>query len=694
MSGSAVVTTTIKLQGEDRASAEIDKAKKAVDGTAKSLEEAASKSDVLQGAFNKAFSGDILGAVKSMGGLLGSGTGLAGTLATAGAAAGLVAIGVAGIALETAKWSIQLEKVRAATEHALGPEGLERVEAIAAIAGGAAEDYGKLAAKLKLMGIDAHITADELGQLRSRASSVGLDGTEAIEAFGDAIESGKTKALKQFGVFVDSEAAIQKYSKAHLISADAMTVADKQAALLAAITADLDRKITKGSSTAKEQGLAISHLSNTWNHLKMEFSGVVTGPLTPLIDGIAQVADVSIRLGRVIVALMDIGLRPFITLIKVEIDAMVGLAAAADAVIHRDFKGAAEIAKTVGSDIKKHVVDDNVDSLKRLGAAFQDAVSPKNPIKVPAVLDIKGDKDNKGYESDGPSPEVLDKERMRRIEKAQKDKESAHAKALAAGMKHAEDLKRLAEQEAKNAQHWIDERVKHEKEDTDALDRIREDSEKKFLNLTAKAANDPAAKAKIRLLELEAQRVKDLAKIRDATSASEKDQARAVLAVERAAAAEKAQIAKDEADESSKASAQKMDDAFRIAGAVKGALADIGVSKRIMAVFDGALETAEAIKSAASYDYVGAAQHALAAAAFAAAAMQSGSGGGSSGGSYAPAMASAGGGGGSSSGKGGNVYNYHFSRGFIFGSTQQLAKDMTDVTKTLAPTGYASARGA
>ena len=693
MAGSAVVTTTIKLQGEDRASAEIDKAKKAVDGTAKSLENAASKSDMLQGSFGKAFSGDVLGAAKDLSGLFGGGAGLAGTLGMAAVGAGTLAVAVAGVTIEAAKWSMQLEKMRTSTEHALGKDGMERIQAMAYAAGGAAEDYGKLAGRLKLMGIDAHITAEQMAELGDRADDVGLDPKDAIQAFGDAIDTGKTKTLKAFGVYVDAEAAIQKYSKAHLVSVDAMTLADKQAAILAGITENLDKKMAKVSDTASRADDSIDRLGNTWLRLKLQLSAVVTGPLADVTESIVAATEFTIRWGKVLVELNELWMRPIITLLKAWLDSYVGLAAAANAIMHRDFAGAAEIAKTVGRNIKKDVVDDNIDAMKRLGAAFNDAIDPKKG-KVKDSLDIKGRADEKGYEPDGPSPEVLDKERQRRFDKAAKDKEQAHAKALAEGKKHAEDLKKIAEQEAKNQDHWLSERLKHEKEDTDLLDRIREDSEKKFRDLTAKSATDPAARAKIRLIELEAQRTKELGKIRDATSASERDQTRAILALERSVAAEKAQIAKDEADESAKQSSQKMNDAFQIAGAVKGAMAEMGVSKRVMAGLDAAIETAEAIKSAASYDYVGAVQHGLAAAAFAAAAMHSdgaSSSAGSSAGAYAPAQAAAGSG--SGNGGGGHTIHMHLS-GFIHGTTQQLAKDMNATLRTLAPTGFANAKGA
>ena len=693
MAGSAVVTTTIRLQGEDRASAEINKAKQAIDHTAKSLEDAASKSDVLQGSFQKAFSGDVLGAAKDLSGLMGNGTGLAGTLGLAAVGAGAVAVAVAGITVEAAKWSMALEKTRAAAEHALGPDALQRIEAVAGAAGGATEDYAKLASRLKLMGIDAHITAEQLAELQDRADDVGFEGADALTAFGDAIETGKTKALKAVGVYVDADEAVKKYSKSHLISVDAMTMADKQSAILAATLENLDEKMAKTSSTASRTDDAFDQMGRSWSHLKFELSAGATGPLADMVEGLASVTDGSIRWAKVLVALADIGLRPIISLIKVEIDAFMGLAAAADAVLHRNFAGAANIAKQVGKDIKTAIVDDNDNAVKRLGAALDDAMNPKAGARVPKVLDIKGRADEQGYEPDGPSPEVLEKERYRRIEKANKDVEQGHAKALAAGKKHAEELKKIAEQEFKNAEHWADMRVKNEEADLAVLNKIREDSDKKVHDINAKRVTDPAQRALQRMYDLEVQRVKDLDKIRDSVFAHEKARKAAELAVNRAYQAEKVAIEREEVDENDKATKTKISNGIQIAEATKGFLGEMGISKRWMAGIDAAIQTADAIASAASQDYVGAVQHGLAAVAYAAAAFGGGGSSGSSsggGGAYAPAAALAG----SSSTTGtGHTVHIHV-QGFVHGTAQEVAKGMNSTLKTLGNTGFAGARGA
>jgi hypothetical protein len=700
MAGSAVVTTTIRLQGEDRASAEINKAKGAIDHTAKSLENAASKSDIMQGSLSKAFSGDILGAAKDLNGIMGSGSGLAGTMALAAVGAVAVGVAIAGAAIKAAEWSSQIEKLRAATNHALGPDGMERMHALAEAAGGSAEDYGKLAGRLKLMGIDAKITAEQMAELGDRADNVGLDGAAAIAAFGDAIETGKTKSLKAFGVYVDSEEAVKKYAKAHNISTEAMSEADKQTALLAAITENLDKKLANVSSTASRQDDAMDRLGNTWGKLKMELSGAATGPLADVMEAIAETVDVTMRWGKVLVALADLALRPIITLIKVQIDAFVGLAAAANALIQRDFAGAAEIAKAVGGDIKRHLVDDNMAAVERLGKAFDDALNPKKRAVVSDSLEIKGDKRELGYEADGPSPDVIEKMRQDRYAKAQKAKDAAHSKAIAAGKKHADDIKKQADLEEKTKEEWADRAIKNEAADLDTLTKMREDADKRVRDLNLKAVTDPNERLKIRQLELEAQRVKDLAKVRDTTFASKKAQDQANMAVERAFAAEKKQLAKEAADEADKSSKAQIDAAFSVAESVKGALGQMGMSKQVMAGIDAAIETAKAIASGAEAMMTGdpraiaaAVQHGLAAAAFAAAAAGGGSGsGGSGGGGYAPAAAAPNGS--ASSGGGGQTTHVHFSKGFVFGSPQEVGKGISDTLKTLSGTGYATARGA
>lgn len=119
------VTTTIVLEGQDRASAAINKAKAAVDGTAGSLKNAADQS----GKFERGFKGikDILGGAGGpFGEIADKLGGVESILMGMPAALGPIALGAAAIGAGVAYWYAEQEKTRKAT--------LETAQAAAAAA--------------------------------------------------------------------------------------------------------------------------------------------------------------------------------------------------------------------------------------------------------------------------------------------------------------------------------------------------------------------------------------------------------------------------------------------------------------------------------------------------------------------------------------------------------------------------------
>lgn len=107
------VTTTIVLEGQDRASAAINKAKSAVDGTSDSLKNAADQS----GKFERGFKGikDILGGAGGpFGEIADKLGGVESILMGMPAALGPIALGAAAIGAGVAYWYAEQEKVRLA----------------------------------------------------------------------------------------------------------------------------------------------------------------------------------------------------------------------------------------------------------------------------------------------------------------------------------------------------------------------------------------------------------------------------------------------------------------------------------------------------------------------------------------------------------------------------------------------------
>ena len=192
----AIVESRVKLTSVDRSSRNINKSNRALKGTARSLNKAADASKRMGGAMRQALSGDIIGGAKSLAGALGPGVGLAGTagLATVGVAALGVAVGAA--AFKFTEWSVEISRLQAGLTSVFGPDGVQKAIAISnALGGVSAESIGKVATTLKLAGVNAEFTAEQLAELTQRATEAGKTGDESLQALAAAIQKGNTRAL-------------------------------------------------------------------------------------------------------------------------------------------------------------------------------------------------------------------------------------------------------------------------------------------------------------------------------------------------------------------------------------------------------------------------------------------------------------------------------------------------------------------
>ena len=391
--GVANVKTVITVQGNDAASRSINKANKSLGRMGGRLRGVQTRAAAAGASLRAMATGDITGAVSGMSAALGG----AGGLATAAAAAtvGVAAVGaaVAVAAVKFTEFSVEINRMKAGMDAALGPKGLEKAIAISnALGGVSAESIGKVATRLKLAGVNATFTADQLTELTKRATVAGKTGDEALEALAAAIEKGNTRALKLVGTFINSGRVLDDYAKAVGKTTTELTSHEQQMAVVAAIQANLAKRIGQTTAAHDRQDQALSKLSNEWLKFKVILSDTAGGSMVAIVEGISQTIGVASRLGVVVIKLVQFAFRPMITMIESVTTGLATMGLVVARLADKDFSGAFDEIKRGAREVKKIAVDDNLDAFLDLGEAVVGVYEGigKAQKKVSADLKITG----------------------------------------------------------------------------------------------------------------------------------------------------------------------------------------------------------------------------------------------------------------------------------------------------------------
>lgn len=391
--GVANVKTVITVQGNDAASRSINKANKSLGRMGGRLRGVQTRAAAAGASLRAMATGDITGAVSGMSAALGG----AGGLATAAAAAtvGVAAVGaaVAVAAVKFTEFSVKINRMKAGMDAALGPKGLEKAIAISnALGGVSAESIGKVATRLKLAGVNATFTADQLTELTKRATVAGKTGDEALEALAAAIEKGNTRALKLVGTFINSGRVLDDYAKAVGKTTTELTSHEQQMAVVAAIQANLAKRIGQTTAAHDRQDQALSKLSNEWLKFKVILSDTAGGPMVSIVEGISQTIGVASRLGVVVIKLVQFAFRPMITMIESVTTGLATMGLVVARLADKDFSGAFDEIKRGFREFKKISVDDNLKSFLDLGESVVNVYENigKAQKKVSADLKITG----------------------------------------------------------------------------------------------------------------------------------------------------------------------------------------------------------------------------------------------------------------------------------------------------------------
>lgn len=719
-----------------KASADL-KAADAVQSHTSALE---SHGHALQGIIGQAQGGDYAGVFSSVASALG---GVAsGALLATGAIVG-AGVAAAAAAIEFTKWSFELEKLRASADNAFGPDGVGKAFELQKSLGGDTADIIHLANALKFTGGQIKITAEQVAELHARSKEVGSGETEAYEAFGAAVSTGREKALKAIGVYVDLAAAVKDYAAAQGVAAEALSDSTLATIRASAITAELDRRLASTSDAMDRQENALDALDNMWLKYKLQISDALNGPMSGVVEKIVETVGVTMNWGKAIFSLGAVIAEALLVPIQLAIDAITGLGAAMVRVVQGDFKGAAEIASQVQKQMVEEFRTVGVDAIA-LGAKFKTAWDNKpvndhkrDVLQVGSIYGQIADSANQ-Y---GVTVQALIKRNADEWDKSAKINDDRRAKSRADAEKaaalHIQQIEFAAKTEdslfkARIAAVPVEDAAEKARLETlyvefdtiNKMDKARLEASKLHVSSVRavqaleqerenrlKAIDNAELTRKNKAIDAQSKYNDDVsASLLKSQLGSSKDPSQdariklQIVEIDRLNAlkkarsdaavvgmsAERALLAVEIDAENKRKSIddaetkRKQDQAFAVAGAVIAGFESMGAAGRVFAAFKAIYEGAEAWAAAASYQYAAAIQHSFAAIGFASAALSSAPASPSASGGASPAAPS-------SSGKSGDGAPRVTVIQFGFGTIQQMGRAVHQAVNASKNTGFASA---
>ena len=284
------VTTTIVVKGQDRASKEVRKAGKSVDGLSKQADRAKRKFGDLRSGMQQAFSGDVLGAVQSFKGALGGigGAGGVAALAAGGVAALGVAAAAAAVKLTRALEEVERFRVQARAAFAGGEQ--EALRFADTIGGVTVRSVVEFRSQLAASGVEANLTAQQLQNLTAIAANVGKTGDDALTALAQAIRTGNTRALNSVGVFINASRVQDAYAKQLGKTTTELTAQEKQAAVVAELQTKLSKNVEAANTVWARQDKALAELDNRFEAVKLAFSDFSSGAGVRIVEVLTKEA--------------------------------------------------------------------------------------------------------------------------------------------------------------------------------------------------------------------------------------------------------------------------------------------------------------------------------------------------------------------------------------------------------------------
>lgn len=284
------VTTTIVVKGQDRASKEVRKAGKSVDGLSKQADRAKRKFGDLRSGMQQAFSGDVLGAVQSFKGALGGigGAGGVAALAAGGVAALGVAAAAAAVKLTRALEEVERFRVQARAAFAGGEQ--EALRFADTIGGVTVRSVVEFRSQLAASGVEANLTAQQLQNLTAIAANVGKTGDDALTALAQAIRTGNTRALNSVGVFINASRVQDEYAKSLGKTTTELTAQEKQAAVVAELQTKLSKNVEAANTVWARQDKALAELDNRFEAVKLAFSDFSSGAGVRIVEVLTKEA--------------------------------------------------------------------------------------------------------------------------------------------------------------------------------------------------------------------------------------------------------------------------------------------------------------------------------------------------------------------------------------------------------------------
>lgn len=128
------------------------------------------------------------------------------------------------------------------------------------------------------MGESASALPQTMELARKATSAFGGELTRNFEAINHAIATGQTRALKNFGIVVDSDLAYRKYAESIGVASNSLSQAGKQQAIL-------NEVLEKGNTQFKDVNPNLSEATNGWQRLKVTV-GQIGEALVMLFDRI------------------------------------------------------------------------------------------------------------------------------------------------------------------------------------------------------------------------------------------------------------------------------------------------------------------------------------------------------------------------------------------------------------------------
>jgi len=365
------VQVKVTYQGVDNASRASASATKGVEKFGQSADRAKKKVDNLRGGVAKLASGDLLEGVKELR------EGLGGSLAAKAAigAAGVAALGAAAAVAVTkvAKLTVEFNRLSASADAAFGTtggEGFARALSLAEQVGGVgAENIVKLASTLKLAGVNATVTTEQLQELTNRATTAGVSGDEALRALNDALRTGSTEALSAAGTFVSGELAVANYARAIGVSAETLDLQTRRQVVADAVLRDLNATTQRATTAYSQQDSALSALGNATLRLKLIISDELGPSTASLVSDFAQFTQAAGTATRAVIALGRLGFAFLGQQIGLIIGPITTATTALRALATGDLAGAADAVRRFGQVTRDNFRDVG-NAAARLGRVF------------------------------------------------------------------------------------------------------------------------------------------------------------------------------------------------------------------------------------------------------------------------------------------------------------------------------------